>query len=122
MLTKYPRTPHLAGSRLQPGDEDLSQTPFAEPAGRHLVVEEKLDGANISRQHRDLCIGLGAAYHARVEIVALEVPPGALWRQNAARPSAVPEPVIDRLIAKWEAPDITEAHTVRAGAGSRTCG
>ncbi|MFI5842018.1 RNA ligase family protein [Catenuloplanes sp. NPDC051500] len=46
VITKYPRTPHLAGSRLQPGDEDLSQTPFAEIRGRHLVVEEKLDGAN----------------------------------------------------------------------------
>ncbi|WP_250033167.1 RNA ligase family protein [Paractinoplanes maris] len=46
MISKYPRTPHLAGSRLQPGDEDLSQTPFAELAGRTLVVEEKLDGAN----------------------------------------------------------------------------
>lgn len=46
VLTKYPRTPHLAGSRLQPGDEDLSQTPFAELVGQHLVVEEKLDGAN----------------------------------------------------------------------------
>ncbi|MCO8269033.1 RNA ligase family protein [Actinoplanes sp. TRM 88003] len=46
MIRKYPRTPHLAGSRLQPGDEDLSQTPFTELAGRHLVVEEKLDGAN----------------------------------------------------------------------------
>jgi hypothetical protein len=43
---KYPRTPHLAGSRLQPGDEDLAQTPFAALRGRHLVVEEKLDGAN----------------------------------------------------------------------------
>lgn len=45
-LKKYPRTPHLEGSRLQPGDEDLSQIPFAAIAGRHLVVEEKIDGAN----------------------------------------------------------------------------
>ncbi len=45
-LLKYPRTPHLEGSRLQPGDEDLSQVPFAALAGRHIVVEEKLDGAN----------------------------------------------------------------------------
>lgn len=45
-LIKYPRTPHLAGSRLQPGDEDLSQIPFSALAGRHLVVEEKVDGAN----------------------------------------------------------------------------
>jgi RNA ligase len=43
---KYPRTPHLEGSRLQPGDEDLAQAPFEQVRGRHLVVEEKLDGAN----------------------------------------------------------------------------
>ncbi|MBB5867046.1 hypothetical protein F4553_000425 [Allocatelliglobosispora scoriae] len=46
MLVKYPRTPHLSGSRLQPGDEDLDQVPFADLRGRHIVVEEKLDGAN----------------------------------------------------------------------------
>lgn len=46
MIRKYPRTPHLLGSRLQPGDHDLAAVPFRELAGRHLVVEEKLDGAN----------------------------------------------------------------------------
>ena len=45
-LKKYPRTPHLEGSRLQPGDEDLSQIPFSCIQGKHLVVEEKVDGAN----------------------------------------------------------------------------
>ena len=45
-IIKYPRTPHLAGSRLQPGDEDLSQVPFSCLAGRRLTVEEKVDGAN----------------------------------------------------------------------------
>ncbi|MGW5877300.1 RNA ligase family protein [Nocardiopsis terrae] len=46
MLHKYPRTRHIRGSRLQPGDHDLSAAPFGRLAGRHLVVEEKLDGAN----------------------------------------------------------------------------
>lgn len=45
-IKKYPRTPHIEGSRLQPGDEDLSQIPFETIAGKHLVVEEKIDGAN----------------------------------------------------------------------------
>ena len=45
-IIKYPRTPHLEGSRLQIGDEDLSQIPFSTIAGRHLAVEEKIDGAN----------------------------------------------------------------------------
>ena len=46
MLRKYPRTHHLEGSRLQPGDEDLNQVAFTHLHNRHLVVEEKLDGAN----------------------------------------------------------------------------
>ena len=37
-------TPHIEGPRLQPGDHDLAAAPFAEIAGRYLVVEEKLDG------------------------------------------------------------------------------
>ncbi len=45
-ILKYPRTPHLQGSRMQKGDEDLSQVPYAYLAGRYIVVEEKLDGAN----------------------------------------------------------------------------
>ena len=45
-IIKYPRTPHIEGSRLQPGDEDLSQVSFSEISGRHLVIEEKIDGAN----------------------------------------------------------------------------
>jgi hypothetical protein len=43
---KYPRTHHLEGSRLQPGDHDLAAVPFASLAGGDLIVEEKLDGAN----------------------------------------------------------------------------
>lgn len=45
-IIKYPRTQHLEGSRLQAGDEDLSQIPFGEILGRHIVIEEKIDGAN----------------------------------------------------------------------------
>lgn len=45
-LHKFPRTPHLEGSRFQPGDEDLAAVPYASLAGGQLVVEEKLDGAN----------------------------------------------------------------------------
>ena len=45
-IRKYPRTPHIEGSRLQPGDEDLRQIPFETIKNRHLVIEEKCDGAN----------------------------------------------------------------------------
>lgn len=46
IINKFPRTQHIQGSRLQAGDEDLLQVPFASIANRHLVVEEKIDGAN----------------------------------------------------------------------------
>src|SRR4051812_32796289 len=46
MIRKYPRTAHIAGSRVQPGDEDLEAVPFSAIAGRNVVVEEKVDGAN----------------------------------------------------------------------------
>lgn len=46
VIIKYPRTPHIQGSRLQSGDDDLRQRPFSDIAGRHVVLEEKIDGAN----------------------------------------------------------------------------
>lgn len=52
-IKKYPRTHHLQGSRTQPGDEDLSATPFAEIRGRFVVAEEKLDGANAGLSFAD---------------------------------------------------------------------
>jgi RNA ligase len=45
-IYKYPRTHHIEGSRFQPGDEELDCIAFRQIAGRFIVVEEKLDGAN----------------------------------------------------------------------------
>lgn len=45
-ILKYPRTPHLEGSRLQAGDDASSQVPYSHLHGKHIVVEEKMDGAN----------------------------------------------------------------------------
>ena len=46
-LLKYPRTPHLEGSRLQPGDDASDQVPLRSLVGCHAVLEEKIDGANV---------------------------------------------------------------------------
>ncbi|HLG75255.1 MAG TPA: RNA ligase family protein, partial [Ktedonobacteraceae bacterium] len=45
-IYKYPRTNHLDGSGIQRGDEDLSVMPIRGLAGQHVIVEEKMDGAN----------------------------------------------------------------------------
>lgn len=44
-LLRYPRTLHLEGSRLH-GDDDQQTVKLAALAGQHVVIEEKLDGAN----------------------------------------------------------------------------
>jgi hypothetical protein len=44
-IFKYPRTRHIEGSGLQADDEPIT-APWADLAGRCLVVEEKMDGAN----------------------------------------------------------------------------
>ncbi len=130
-LYKYPRTHHLEGSRFQPGDEELDSIPFSQIQGRHIVVEEKLDGANTgisfddegrlflqSRGHfldggpRERQFDLVAAYNARVRIVYLETSPDRLYEQNRRRDEAVPNAVINRLLDQWEVPDLTEAHEV----------
>jgi hypothetical protein len=46
LMQKYPRTPHIQGSRYQPGDEDLDSVPFSAIASEYVIVEEKVDGAN----------------------------------------------------------------------------
>lgn len=45
-LLKYPSTPHLEGSRLQPGDSKDTQLAYRELIGKYIVAEEKMDGAN----------------------------------------------------------------------------
>jgi len=45
-ILKFPRTPHLQGSQLGPGDDDLRQVRFSEIANKPIVVEEKVDGSN----------------------------------------------------------------------------
>jgi predicted kinase len=96
------------------GDQRAVSTAAYELARTYLRANQSFvwNATNISRQQRDMCIGLAAAYHARIELVSLEVPPSVLWAQNREREGRVPEPVMARLIGKWEAPDRTEAHTL----------
>lgn len=70
------------------------------------------NGANISRRLREHCISLCAAYNARVSIIYVETGAAALAERNRSRESGVPPKVINRLLARWEPPDLTEAHQV----------
>ncbi len=70
------------------------------------------NATNISRQMREHCLGLCAAYNARIRIVYLETSEANLQAQNQARADSVPAQVISKLFSRWEVPDLTEAHQV----------
>jgi AAA domain len=70
------------------------------------------NATNISRQLREHCISLCAAYNARVRIIYVEAGAAALAERNRSRKLGVPPEVINRLLARWEPPDLTEAHQV----------
>jgi len=70
------------------------------------------NATNLTRQLRRLPLELFAAYQARLRIVYLEVPPGTLFEQNRQRTRVVPARVMQRMLDRWEVPDLTEAHTV----------
>lgn len=97
------------------GDQRAVSTAAYEQARVHLRAGRPFvwNATNVTRQQRDLCVGLAANYGARVDIVALEARPEQIAARNRSRPSPVPDGVIDRLAGKWETPDLTEAHSVR---------
>lgn len=101
--------------RIDPaGDQrQVAAAAFAE-AREHLRAGQRFvwNATNVSRQLRERCIGLAADYRARVTLIGLEAPPRVIRARNRARRNPVPDSVVERLIARWETPDPTEAHHV----------
>jgi predicted kinase len=86
---------------------------------RHAAREFLRRGADfvwgathLQAPRRERTIALLRSYRARVEIVAVATSPERLWRQNRDHPHPVPNAVLRRMIERWEAPDLTEAHAV----------
>jgi putative nucleotidyltransferase with HDIG domain len=70
------------------------------------------NATNLTREVRRSCINLFSDYRARIRIVYVEAPPAQLHKRNRARAAPVREKVIQRLLDRWEIPDLTEAHQV----------
>lgn len=73
---------------------------------------ESFTATNVSRDMRARGIDLFAAYRARVRIVYIEVPGARLFEQDRARDRVVSDSVVERLLGRWEVPDLTEAHAL----------
>ena len=75
-------------------------------SGRPLIW----NATNISRDMRGPLIDLFAAYRAKVTIVYLETSEATAARRNSERERPVPVPAIERMLDRWEPPDLTECH------------
>ena len=71
-----------------------------------------VNGTNLSRDLRRQWIDLADAYGARTKIVYVEAPRARLLAQNREREAVVPAAAIERMLARWEVPDATEAHAI----------
>jgi predicted kinase len=77
-------------------------------AGRSFVW----NATNLSRAVRGQVLRLLHDYGARVRIVYVEADADQWRAQNRAREQPVPDAVLDKLLDRWEVPDLTEAHAV----------
>lgn len=82
--------------------------------GRPLIW----NATNISRGLRGSLIDLFAAYDARIKIRYFETTPAEQERRNLARTNPVPYGAIERMIARWEPPDLTECQELEISATS----
>lgn len=70
------------------------------------------NATNLSRELRDKRLRFADDYGALVRIIYLEVPAARQRRQNKNRDDVVPDAAIERMLHRWEIPDLTEAQKV----------
>ena len=98
-----------------PSDDQGKVVSAAREAARERLREARgfvWNATNVSRELRDVAVGLALRYGARVRIVYVEVPHAQLRRQNRSRDAVVPDAVLEKLLHRWDVPDATEAHAV----------
>ena len=101
--------------KIKPTDnQDAVVARAREKAREYLRCNQNFiwNATNISRQMREHCLSLCAAYNARIRIVYLETSAEKLFEQNRSRDASVPNVVMNKLISRWETPDLTEAHRI----------
>jgi predicted kinase len=70
------------------------------------------NATNLSREIRTQVIDLLASYNAKVRIVYVEAGHDAYFAQNLERDAVIPICAIERMLDRWEVPDLIEAQEV----------
>jgi predicted kinase len=89
-----------------------------EAAKAHLRAKTSFvwDTTGVTRDLREKMIGLAFDYGFAIRIVALEAPFRELLRRNREREHPVPTEVVERLVGKWDHPDLSECDRLDAPA------
>ncbi len=70
------------------------------------------NATNLTHEFRSRWIQLFTDYQACVRIVYVEAHHDRLWTQNRDRDRPVPEQAVERMLDRWELPELYEAHRV----------
>jgi predicted kinase len=70
------------------------------------------NATNVSREIRSQIVDLGVAYEANIRIIYVEAAHDVLFQQNRDRSAIVAPAAIERLLDRWEVPDVIEAQSV----------
>ena len=99
---------------VHPGDPNQGRVAqlAKERAREHLRASQDFawNATNLTLEARRPLLQLFRDYSARVHIVCVEAHPDTQHDQNRGRDAVVPAAVIDRMVRRWQAPDLTEAH------------
>lgn len=74
------------------------------------------DSTGLVRDLRSNIADLAVRYGFRVRMVSLEAPPAELRRRNRERPHPLPWEAIERMVLKWDHPDLSECEVLEAPA------
>ncbi len=102
--------------RVRPTDDQGRVAQIAkERARKHLRAKRDFvwDATNLDRGRRQALIGLFLDYEAEVHVVHVEAPEQVLRERNAGRDDPIPDEVLERMIGRWQPPDVREGHGVR---------
>ena len=103
--------------RLPPDEtKGVLSTVATEEAKGHLRAGRSFvwDATGLIRDLRGKVVDLGARYGFRVRIVALEAPVEVVRKRNREREHPVPWEAIERMVGKWDHPDLTECEVLEA--------
>ena len=99
---------------VHPEDDQGAVRQLADERARAWLREQRdfvWDATNLNAQRRRSLIKRFFDYKARVDIVTIETTSARLWKVQRDR-GTIPRHVIQGMLERWEAPDLSEAHSL----------